>query len=127
MEELFLTVEQCRNLQALGLDMSDAKFCWVSGYGRIFVMGNPKAPSNIKIIIPTYSLQELWSLLPKSIFDECGICYDLILTSASSISYSIISTLEEGHFYSFYKVKGENILLSAYETLCWCLEKGYIK
>lgn len=133
MEQMFLTIEQCRHLQELGLGMSDAIFCLIykdvdnTEAGII-----PYQPikeiyplkENSDYIIPTYTLQEVLEKLPKEI--------DGYLLDPSwdwkSLSYLFFGDQDNwGDDLCLHKVEGKNLFDSAYVMLCWCLEKGYIK
>ncbi len=130
MEELFLTVEQCRHLQALGLDMSNAKMTHV-----LYLKDNQSIEPNLSTeeikefnhdyeFIPTYTLQEVLEKLPIEI--------DGYLLEPSwdwkSLSYLFLGDEDDwGEELCLHKVDGKNLFDAAYMMLCWCLEKGYIK
>lgn len=123
-EELYLTLEQCKHLQELGLDMSDAAYAWDVSFNGKIVTGlhlNTKKTREVFDLIPTYTLQEILKKLPK------------ISYKGSSFTWKI-NSCEERMVYSCgpYTMNAcsyheSTILECAYSMLCWVLENGYLK
>lgn len=137
LEELFLSVEQCRHLQELGLDMNDSQFCWVMPS-----VGCSESEWVISEVVPsladnpwfspficcTYTLQEIIKKLPLAIVDEKKMVeYDLYIDfSDGYIGYANCP-------YDFgqldlcdYEPHVDSLLANAYELLCWCIENKFI-
>lgn len=119
-EEQVLTIEQAKHLKELGLDMSDAVFCWEVNFPdtRVERMGTCH-PMDIELV-PTYTLQELLDKLPTDINYE-NRTYRLIL----DMYYEVIfySSQERGYVKCFQN----KMLIAVYEMLCWIVENGYLK
>ena len=135
-EELFLSVEQSRHLQELGLDMSDSAYSWViqksrgereltAGCDDVSFVRNLWPSTNI---CHTYTLDEILRKLPPAIVDEKKMIeYDLYIDfSDGYIGYANCP-------YDFgqldlcdYEPHIDSLLANAYELLCWCIENNYI-
>ena len=136
-EELFLSVEQCKRLQGLGMDMSDSAYSWViqkqrgerelaAGCGDVSFVRNLWPSTNI---CHTYTLDEILRKLPLAIVDEKKMVeYDLYIDfSDGYIGYANCP-------YDFgqlglcdYEPHADSLLANAYELLCWCIENKFIR
>lgn len=131
MRNQVLSVEQMLKLQRLGIDISSAGMCWCSPTGNekweLEIhedVINQKRDSAFWEIISTYTLQNILDKLPTLIIissDFYKICiepscgyWDIYIYYYKSDATELISK------------KSENIIDAAYETICWCVENGYI-
>lgn len=128
-----LSVEQMKHLQELGLDTSDASMHWqylttvdaiINGTDEIeeeptLFVSQP----NMKHEYPAYTLQDILDKLPTLIIissDFYKICIELSCGYWDIYYYKSDAT-------ELISKKSENIIDVAYDMLCWCIEKGYIK
>lgn len=125
-----LLVEQMTHLQELGLDTSDGSMCWCYALSyknakwelEIYEdVIDQKRDSNFWETLPTYTLQDILDKLPPVIKKYYWL--------------AIRVSAHKGMWYVEYNGRGctlsyfysENLIDAAYEMLCWCIEKGYIK
>ena len=133
-EELFLSVEQCRHLQELGLDMSDSAYSWVIQKSRgereltaecddVSLVRNLWPSTNI---CHTYTLDEILRLLPPTIDGGNGLIYNLYVDFKSGAvgyaDYPYDSCCVDLCYFSL----GRGILFNAYKILCWMIKNNYI-
>lgn len=121
-----LSVEQMKHLQELGLDTSDGSMCfeWNESDSDNMVVTSPDADTNYDYYHETYTLQDILDKLPRYINVFCityKLCVEPLFAGPWAISYQ--KSMSEPFIV---KVSG-NLLESAYEMLCWCIENGYIK
>lgn len=123
MEELFLTVEQCLHLQKdLGYNMSDASFCHKRIIHDVYKIEAIKNIKELDEFIPTYTLQEVLDRLLFEISDEKRR-YELFIDFPhNTVFYYNFASHKE------FKVSksSHKLLDSAYEMLCWEIEKGLV-
>ena len=128
-----LSIEQMKHLQELELDTSDASMHWqylptadaiINGTDEI-----EKEPTlfvsqpNMKHEYPAYTLQDILDKLPTLIIissDFYKICIEPSCGYWDIYYYKSDAT-------ELISKKSENIIDVAYDMLCWCIEKGYIK
>ena len=144
MEDLFLTIEQARHLQELGVDMSDAKMC----KAKLMKLDNGDyVPSNEfhlismeysnlvldkkRDLVPTYSLQELLNKMPKVVRTRMDEFYFHIWNEDNGDNYTIAYGRWESHtddvdFNEMKSVTG-NLLDSAYKLFCWLYDSGWME
>lgn len=127
-----LSIEQMNHLQELGLDTSDASMCWCRAISHKSVTWeieiyeyviNQKLDSNFWETTPTYTLQDILDKLPKRIETE-DYEFELYIyyhENGVSVFY------DDGDITQLAFFSKPTLLESAYEMLCWCIEKGYIK
>lgn len=131
--EQVLSIEQMKHLQELGLNTSDASMHYqflptadsiINGTDEV-----EKEPSlfvsqpNMKHEYPTYTLQDILDKLPKRIETE-DYEFELYIyyhENGVSVFY------DDGDITQLAFFSKPTLLESAYEMLCWCIEKGYIK
>lgn len=66
MEQYVLLVEQCRELVQLGLDMNNAKLCWVKdAENDLYVNFLDEYGPEYCTVFPTYTLEEILNILPQ--------------------------------------------------------------
>ena len=135
MKELFLTIEQSKHLQELGLDMSDAIFCWMEWKDKrtgelvniIYDMKNTPTLSFPNKITPTYTLQEILKKFPPKL--NCKVIgklkNDANLTYGETLKIDRCADDKDDVFYSFHYgdnlfngVTDKNPIQSAYKMLC---------
>lgn len=121
-----LSVEHMKHLQELGLDTSDGSMCfeWNESDSDNMVVTSPDADTNYDYYHETYTLQDILDKLPRYINVFCityKLCVEPLFAGPWAISYQ--KSMSEPFIV---KVSG-NLLESAYEMLCWCIENGYIK
>ena len=127
-EEQVLSIEQAKHLQELGLNMSDACFCWCKGLHNDnnyhFTLNSNMLPEIVgtdsESVIPTYTLQEVWNKLPYKIKTPR---YDIL--QLDFIDYELMYHDKETGYVKHWETG--KIIESAYEMLCWVLENGYLK
>lgn len=115
-----------KHLQELGLDTSDGSMCfeWNESDSDNMVVTSPDADTNYDYYHETYTLQDILDKLPRYINVFCityKLCVEPLFAGPWAISYQ--KSMSEPFIV---KVSG-NLLESAYEMLCWCIENGYIK
>ena len=131
-----LSIEQMKHLQELGLDTSDASMYWkrVSHGSRIddklkgiWFLSLQKEFQTCGFMsyetTPTYTLQDILDKLPKRIETE-DYEFELYIyyhENGVSVFY------DDGDITQLAFFSKPTLLESAYEMLCWCIEKGYIK
>lgn len=119
-----LSVEQMEHLQELGLDTSDGSMCfeWNESDADNMVVTSPDADTNYDYYHETYTLQDILDKLPTLIIissDFYKICIEPSCGYWDIYYYKSDAT-------ELISKKSENIIDAAYETLCWCVENGYI-
>ena len=125
MEDLILSIEQCKHLKELGIDMSDAKLCWT-----IYKMESGdditciQALTSVAIIkpenvIPTYTLQEIWRKLPEYIIEDKSVYWKELTSNA--VSYTDL----DGNIHK--TSCNDTEINNTYKMLCWIIENGYFK
>lgn len=128
-----LSIEQMKHLQELGLDTGDASMHWqYLPTADAIINGTDeteKEPTlfvsqpNMKHEYPAYTLQDILDKLPTLIIissDFYKICIELSCGYWDIYYYKSDAT-------ELISKKSENIIDVAYDMLCWCIEKGYIK
>lgn len=128
-----LSIEQMKHLQELGLDTGDASMHWqylptadaiINGTDEIeeeptlFV-----SQLNMKHEYPTYTLQDILDKLPKRIETEDYEFELYIYYHENGVS----AFYDDGDITQLAFFSKPTLLESAYEMLCWCIEKGYVK
>ena len=127
-EELFLSIEQAKHLQELGLDMSDAAFSWIPRKEEDRIVPTKyvfKEDENIKVY--TYTLQELLDKLPDDIIDECKNFNSLYIDKWEVLMYYAHILVDESIFKIVEFPIEESLLKAAYNMLCWVIENGYLE
>lgn len=145
MEQQVLSLEKMRHLQELGVDTSKASMCW----NRIVRPANKPNTEDVVVldwfvnthkavmhtpfdrvdVVPAFTLQDILDLLPVSIKDGDRI-YELrikrMIFGGEKVMYSVL--YEEQYSIDWYIMYSyPNLLDSAYEMLCWCIEQGYVE
>ena len=131
-----LSIEQMKHLQELGLDTSDASMHWkrVSHGSRVDDKSKGKWSLSLQKefqtcgfmsyeTLPAYTLQDILDKLSKRIETE-DYEFELYIyyhENGVSVFY------DDGDITQLAFFSKPTLLESAYEMLCWCIEKGYIK
>lgn len=116
-----LSIEQMKYLQELGLDTSDASMCveWRESDESKKVVNSLDADINYDRYYLAYTLQDILDKLPESIQ-----IYDLYIFKKVGLWwFKYVDVNNE----TVHLEKMPGIMDAAYYTLCWCIEKGYIK
>lgn len=142
-----LSIEQMKHLKELGLDTSDAsmvliatdddgcellwedaekaiKHHWYNVHFNLYYVNTSSYNHSLKEECGVFTLQDIIGKLPRHINDfgtKNKLHIEPTFVGAWCISYQI------GICEPFvFKLSG-NLLDSAYEMLCWCIENGYVK
>lgn len=133
MSKQVLDIEQMRHLKDLGVDTSKAYWSRVvrlkedsdskslpissNGNGLCLITENVEK-------IPIFTLQDILDLLPKSIeyYGQLQIHF-CEMPEGMYANRVVYSTIKGNQIEFFYK----DVIDSAYEMLCWCIENGYVK
>lgn len=130
MSKQCLDVMQMQHLQELGLDTSNASMVWCKydgekEYSHLLPKDEDVFERCLAVkYIPAYTLQDVLDALPKMIypFPIHKIGFELCIGSGK-IFYANMFNSED-----VLKVRYDKELIdAAYEMLCWCIEKGYVK
>jgi hypothetical protein len=136
MKEQVLSIEQMKHLQGLGLDTSNASMClccfrenideeWeLEIYEDVI---NQKRDSTFWEIIPTFTLQDIIEMLPRSIQPNLNEgTYYLNLYYYDEL-WVVDYLNNEGDGSWFTTTSDDSFIKAAYQMLCWCVENGYLK
>ena len=117
-----LSVEQMEHLQELGLDTSDGSMCfeWNESDADNMVVTSPDADTNYDYYHETYTLQDILDKLPPVI--KKYFCLSIRVSEYKKMWH--VEYEGAGCLLSYFHLK--NLIDAAYETLCWCVENGYI-
>ena len=143
MSKQVLSIDQMKHLKELGLNIERAS-CLVhidplrDKYSEDHIFNSSTASSLFEYeveIFPVFTLQDLFSLLPKKISaDKYGLSVkeDFFLYidyEYPEISYSVLDDWCPGlnELKTVYINKDTELIDAAYEMLCWCLENGYVE
>ena len=117
------------HLRELGLDTSDASFCWSvrTGLPNLLLPYNDEVFERcaVTMTMPAYTLQDILDKLPMAI-NEGDATYLLFIATDEKYGYGFMyeQILGDSLCCSAYK---NNALDAAYELLVWCIEEGYVK
>ncbi len=133
MKEQVLSIEQMKHLQGLGLDTSNASMClccfrenideeWeLEIYEDVI---NQKRDSTFWEIIPTFTLQDILDKLPHYLnpFPSKQILF-VWMIERDTVAYRNVEDIDDclKHF------TDDLLIDAAYEMLCWCIQKGFVK
>ena len=123
-----LSIEQMKHLLELGLNTRDASMCWIKdSEGNRFLNVNDGYCYEMYRLspVPTYTLQDIIELLPHSIspIPDAGTFYLNLYYYDLSWVAEYLNNEGDG---SCFAAVSDNIIVAAYEMLCWCAENGYI-
>lgn len=130
MEKEVLSIKQMEYLQELELNTSNASMCWVKlGENTILSIHDEHCyESSLMEAIPTFTLQDILEILPFRIKDNLDNCYYITIEQLSTSRERIWTISYRSLSNSIIKVEttDRNIIIAAYNILCWCIENGYI-
>ena len=135
MSKQVLDIEQMKNLQTLGIDISKASVYWhnVAKFEKKkpatewILSLNSSVPLMVKTI-PAFTLQDILDLLPKQIVaGSSGYTYNLDINYEKNyIAYSYT----DGNGYTWLNQSfriNDDLIEAAYKMFCWCIENEHIK
>ena len=135
-----LDIKQMQHLQELGLKLKETMLYWArcvdnnpraaTHYGKwVLIKGNNAQTVGLMHweFIPAYTLQDVLELLPKEI-KPAEKRHWLRIDLADECIYYYHETIDlmerRDKVFSYY---GEELIDAAYNTLCWCIENGYVE
>lgn len=130
-----LSIEQMTNLKELGVDTSKASLYYVYlPTARSIFNETDELESEPTLFAckpglleeyPTFALQDIIELLPKTIYNTLGKASLLIAPNCLNTEYQVMYVDD----YGSYKVihQGKYILDAAYNMLIWVIENNYLK
>lgn len=125
MNKKVLSIKQMQHLKELGVDTGKASMIWrlLPECFRIpeehYVAVRESSEKEDEENIPAFSLQDMLSMMPHTIDDDCNL-YVYFHDEGVSIYYEDFYE----HQPAFYS--GDNIIDMAYEMLCWLAENDYL-
>ena len=133
MEQQVLTNEQMKELEALGIDTSNASMCW-------YPDNDPDFPNNpiymltcienigdgYKGRIPTFTLQDILGMLPMSIKLKDNKYAKLVFDKWGRLEYVLTEYGEVTGALHYVDHTITTLLDSAFEMLKWCKQNEYI-
>lgn len=133
MSKQCLDIEQMQHLKELGLDTSNASALYYidNETGEKQLMLNEQVEETGKDdeyfrIVPAYTLQDILDLLPETIERAEGDFF-LEIAKLNGFWYaSYIIYVKKGSRF-IVMIDEEELIDSAYEMLCWCVEKGHVE
>lgn len=134
MENQVLSIERMQHLKELGVDTSKASMCWIidCNYANHLKIHDLFAYNTTdEKVIPTFTLQDILDLLPKSIVtnDFHRDMVRLVIDwgdKAIGYTYSY-ETMGELSYYEVFDFAYGDLIDAAYFLLCWCIENGHIE
>lgn len=134
MSKQVLDIEQMLYIKELGVDTSKADLCWKRNIKEVtgcnlslsFNMKNEFRNYERFEYIPTFTLQDIFYLLPKQIKTTNYTFHLHINYERNHIAYAYT----DGNGYTWLNQSfriNNNLLEAAYKMLCWCAENGYLK
>lgn len=137
MSKQVLDIDQVKHLQELGLDTSKASMQYIENNNGIQMCIPTEIARYIKdlekgyIICDAFTLQDILDILPKDIKPKDIKAKSWYEYSMEIFCISDCKKWEIGYYLydesiddSFFR--HDNLIDSAYEALCWCIENGYI-
>lgn len=143
MKNQVLNIKQMQHLKELGVDISKGSMVWLP-YREM--KGSPEIPIelcdkyyhlgfaySLRPILPeeemlyTFTLQDIIEMLPRSITpnpDE-GTYYLNLYYYDELWVVDYLNNEGDGSWFT--TTSDDSFIEAAYEMLCWCIEKGYIK
>ena len=140
MSKQVLDVKQMQRLEKLGVDTSKANFYWhrtksLNNYEEwdewelhygVLKLARGFTTINCEYV-RTFTLQDILDLLPICIIHEgenYELCIQRMYFNGGKIMHAVYYRLQYNvHWYVMQSY--EELIDSAYEMLCWCIENGY--
>ena len=130
-EDLVLSIEQMNHLKELGVEVKDTAIVWDSNEQdwASANLSNTYFDEDLKDCVPTLTLQEIFSMLPKVLVSE-NISYEIYLERTDA-GYRCWSGAEIDHVLCHVDLMEDdstqiNETTLLYKLLCWCAERGYL-
>lgn len=124
-----LSVDQCKELLALGLDMSDSFFIWeyTNGQHLAFVSVNrlTKDEESYFLLCHTYTLQEILEKLPAHLPNKIDAELFVSMTDEKKGYVAYADYTGDGVYY-YHEEIGSDLLEAAFNMLKWCIGKKCI-
>ncbi|OJX63050.1 MAG: hypothetical protein BGO84_14190 [Dysgonomonas sp. 37-18] len=135
MKNQVLSIEQMKSLIQLGIDTSKASMCWIKNTDgdetenkyMLSVHNEWCYEMSCLSPIPTFTLQDILSILPRKIHDKItnrnahlNIEY---AENKVGISYLVGAYVMVGDF----RTINDNIINAAYSMLIWAIDHNYLK
>lgn len=122
MSKQVLSIEQMQHLKELGVDISKAYMCWVCLNSEPYLsFYSKKYPHEDTKVIPAFTLQDIWDLLPSETGkDEKTSTIDILKHPTKYILCFWRGEL-------LFKCENSILIDAAYEMLCWVIDNGYLK
>ena len=122
----YLSIKEMEKLKRLGIDISKASMVHVRNGTTVKCVPRDLLPilNDFKeedIVINSFSLADMFLLLPAHIIGNNGRVYGLIIQSGYSYGYSVYYESECPLIYD------NNILMATYKMLCWLAKNGYLE
>lgn len=117
-----LSFNQMKHLQKIGFDTSDGSMCfeWNESDSDNMVVTSLDADTNYDYYRTTYTLQDILDKLP------CFIGKEVLTIQKLADSYTCLYM--EPYTRSMINItESKEPIDAAYDMLCWCIEKGYVK
>lgn len=120
MKNQVLSIDQCKELLELGIDMSGATMCWYELGDGYVLCNDATLLSGYFSKIPTFTLQDIMNILFE-------VTYKLKDNQYFILSHMGVTIENEG-FEGSYTIKSFDGLMldSAFEALKWCKTNKYI-
>lgn len=133
MNDQVLSIPQMQELIALGIDTSKASIYWgfpIVDHKRVkptLVIGKGPHFMFIEEYIPTFTLQDILEMLPKTIEAyKDGSKLPLIITPTNQGNYAVVY---DNPYYKNGKVglqKSNSLLEAAFLMIKWCKQNNYV-
>lgn len=126
MREQVLNIEQMDNLIKLGFDDSKASMALYYPADMLdnISVETPRFLGEEEYCCPTFTLQDLITLIPDEIFCN-GICYDLVINKDGFKYCKDSKDIHE--FCNILHIEcDDNLTISAYNMIVWLTENKYI-
>ena len=121
----YLSIKEMEKLKRLGVDISEASMVHVKNGSTVKCVPKDLLPifkdfKEEDIVIDSFTLTDIFLLLPANIIGKDGKAHGFVLQSGYSYGYSF---RYEGASPLFYD---NNMLMTAYKALCWLAKNGYL-
>lgn len=134
MRNQVLSLEQMLKLQRLGIDISSSGMCWCRPTKnekwelKIHENAiNQKRTSAFWEIIPTFTLQDIIKLLPRSIRPNSNVVKFHLNLYYHNLLYVVDYLNNEDDESYATTTSDDSFIKAAYQMLLWCIENRYIE
>lgn len=137
MKKQVLSIDQMKNLQSLGLDVSDASMYWVRRSHGSNIRDESKGKWFLSLqkefitcgftsyeVLPTFALQDILNKLPRYLnpLPSKQIKFAWMI-ERDAIAYRNVEDVYD----CFKHFIDDSLIGAVYQMLCWCAENGYLK